>query len=144
MKSSPKVNREGGKAGETGTHLLYHSSIRLNLQELPLKFAIHFLGLTLQGGHCLLQSEDAIGRLVGFHLQARNLLGKAKALSEGQSMAKISLGARGHGAGGNWFLLQGPKIIIGYPVSFMFSHQLLQRVVFMTMAQPLLHTSANP
>lgn len=54
MKSCPNIDREGGKTREAGTHLLYHSGIRLDLQKLPLKFAIHFLGLTLQGGHCLL------------------------------------------------------------------------------------------
>lgn len=93
MKSSPQVNREGDKAREMGTHLLYCSSICLNLQEFPLKFVIHFLGLVSQGGHCLLQGKDAISRLVGFYLQLGNLLGKEKALSEGQSTAKIILGA---------------------------------------------------
>lgn len=40
-------------------------------------------------------------------------------------MAEISLGAPGHGAGGNSFLLQGLKIITGSPVSFVFSHHLV-------------------
>lgn len=58
-----------------GTHLLYHSSICLNLGEFPLKCVIHFLGLVSQGGHGLLQGEDAVSRLVGFPLQPGNLLG---------------------------------------------------------------------
>lgn len=59
-------------------------------------------------------------------------------------MAEIGLGALGHGAGGNCFLLQGPKIIAVFPVSFMCSHPLLQRVVSMITAQSLLQTSVNP
>lgn len=57
------------------THLLYHSSIRLNLREFPLKCVTHFLGLVPQGGHRLLQGEDAVSCLVGFPLQQGDLLG---------------------------------------------------------------------
>lgn len=59
-------------------------------------------------------------------------------------MAEIGLAALGCGAGGNWFLPQGPKIIAGFPASFMCSHQLFQRVVSMIMAQALLQASVNP
>lgn len=77
-----------------GTHLLYHSSICLNLREFPLKCVIHFLGLVPQGGYCLLQGEDAVSCLVGFPLQPGNLLGVMYRKRHFQrGTAKIILGA---------------------------------------------------
>lgn len=95
MKSSPQVSRGGDRAREMGTHLLYHSSICLSLREFPLECIIHFLGLELQGGHCLLQGKDAVSRLVGFLLQPGNLLVLClgKGTFRGQNTTKIILGA---------------------------------------------------